>query len=448
MLRETAKSATSDQVWHLRIHQEPVRGATLTRIGRRALVAVYIGLAIGFAFSVLRTLTTPGAVLATDFTVFWTGWNLILHGQASALYDAAAQRTTQQALMGGRCFQGGLMAFLNPPHAALAGVPFGWLADHAGERAAFAVWTGANLALLTILDRWLRAEWRATGRGHEWILTCALLAFYPVFCALNNGQTSILLAVAVLGVYRASERSRPWSAGAWISVLSIKPQLVPMVLIYLAARRRWQAIACASLILVLLVALATAWLGLSIWFDYVRQVRHLEVFWGTGTPGYMLNVRGALTRVMAGEQHDIDTIAYAVWVFAMALIAIVLAHRGVDRALDTRSTYALVVAVALLTNPHLFVQDAVIWAIPLVLHAAARGASDEWPAFALFALSWPVLFTATRFVDAQSGRHTLWLAPHMWALMAAPLLIWRGWAMSFRRTGLSATTMRAEAPSR
>jgi hypothetical protein len=294
----------------------------------------------------------------------------------------------------------------------------------------------------------LRHEWRATGRGHEWILTCALLAFYPVFCAVNNGQTSILLTVAVLGVYRSTERSRPWTAGAWISVLSIKPQLVPMVLIYLAARRRWQAIACASLILVTLVALTTAWLGLSVWFDYVRQVRHLEVFWGTGTPGYMLNVRGALTRVMAGDQHDIDTIAYAVWVFAMALIAIVLAHRRVDRALDARSTYALVVAVALLTNPHLFVQDAVIWAVPLVLHAATRSESEDWPTFALFALSWPVLFSAIRLLDAQSGRSAMWLAPHMWVLMAAPLLIWRGWAISFRRTGLSATTIRAEAPSR
>jgi hypothetical protein len=424
-----------------------VPGTTRTRIGRRALVAVYLGLAIGFAFTICRTLTTPGAVLATDFTVFWTGWHLILHGPASALYDAAAQRATQQALMGGLHFQGGLMAFLNPPHAALAGVPFGWLADHVSERAAFAVWTGGNLVLLAVLDRGLRDEWRSTGRGHEWILTCALLAFYPVFCAVNNGQTSILLAVAVLGVYRASERSRPWTAGAWISVLSIKPQFLPMLMIYLAARRRWRAIAYGFLILGILIALTTALLGLSIWFDYVTRVRQLEVFWGTGTPAYMLNVRGALTRTMAGEQHAIDMIAYAAWACAMVVIAIVLLHRRVDQTLDTRSAYALVVAVALLTNPHLFVQDAVIWAVPLVLHAAALGASDEWPAFALFALSWPVLFTATRFLDPQSGRHALWLAPHMWVLTAAPLLIWRGWPTSFRRTGSSATARQAEAPS-
>jgi hypothetical protein len=415
-----------------------VAGGTLTRIGRRALIAVYIGLAIGFALQILRTVTTPGAVLATDFTVFWTGWSLLLHGPASALYDAAAQRATQQSLMGGMYFQGGLMAFLNPPHAALAGVPFGWLADHAGERVAFLVWMGGNLALLAVLDRYLRDEWGSSVRGHEWVLTCALLAFYPVFCAVNNGQTSILLAVAVLGVYRATERSQAWAAGAWLSVLSIKPQLLPMVLIYLAARRCWRVIACATLMSVILAALTTVALGPAIWFDYLTQVRHLEQFWGTGTPAYMLNVRGALTRVMGiGEQDAIDAIAYAVWMFAMALVAIVLVYRRVDRNGATRSAYAFVVAVALLTNPHFFVQDAVIWTIPLVLHAAAiRGVSDEWPLFAQFALSWPILFAATRLLGAESGRQAMWLVPQMCVLTAAPLLIWQGWPTAYDRPAL------------
>src|ERR1041384_3502377 len=35
-----------------------------------------------------------------------------------------------------------------------------------------------------------------------------------------------------------------------------------------------------------------------------------------------------------------------------------------------RSTFAFVLALALLTNPHLFVHDAVIWTVPLALYAA------------------------------------------------------------------------------
>jgi hypothetical protein len=139
-------------------------------IWQRGLIALNAGLAIGFALVGLRTLVTPDAVVASDFTVFWTGWSLILHGPVSGLYDAAAQRVTQQALMGGRYFEGGLMSFLNPPHAALAAVPFGWVADHAGEQASFMLWTCANLIVLAMLVRSLCDEWSVTAHQHQWIL--------------------------------------------------------------------------------------------------------------------------------------------------------------------------------------------------------------------------------------------------------------------------------------
>ena len=56
-------------------------------------------------------------------------------------------------------------------------------------------------------------------------------------------------------------------------------------------------------------------LGPMIWLDYLHQVHGLERFWGSGTPDYMVNVRGALTRIFGlhrlwirqGERrHDDD----------------------------------------------------------------------------------------------------------------------------------------------
>src|SRR5207245_262773 len=100
-------------------------------------------------------------------------------------YDEAAQRATQELLMFGMHFEGGLMAFLNPPHAALASAPFGWLADRRGEQTAFIVWTSANLTVLAILVRSLLDEWGMTTRQHKLMLASAVLGFYPVFCALK-----------------------------------------------------------------------------------------------------------------------------------------------------------------------------------------------------------------------------------------------------------------------
>src|SRR5262245_22371713 len=129
------------------------RDARPSTLVMRGPKAIYLGLAVGYAAVLVKDLVTPDMITATDFTVFWGAWHQILHGQAQALYDEAAQRATQQMLMHGGYFEGGLMAFLNPPHAALAGVPFGWLADHAGEAVAFTASTVCNLGLLALLVR-------------------------------------------------------------------------------------------------------------------------------------------------------------------------------------------------------------------------------------------------------------------------------------------------------
>jgi hypothetical protein len=404
----------------------------------RALIVTNVGLAIGFALGGYRMVAQPGGVVASDFTVFWTGWTLILHGQASALYDQAAQQATQQLLMFGMHFEGGLMAFLNPPHAALVSVPFGWLADHAGEQPAFVVWTVGNLALLGLLVRSLCNEWGVIDRRHQFMLGSAVLGFYPVFCAVRQGQPSILLAVAVLGVYRAAKAARHWTGAAWLVVLTIKPQLVPMVVIYLAARRHWRLLGCASAMLAIIVAITAVALGPMIWFDYLHQVRALEHFWGSGTPDYMLNVRGALTRMIGLDEHvRIDAVSDAVWLAAMVLVGVVLVRRRIDKAHDARPAYAFVVAMALLSNPHLFVHDAVIWTVPLVLYAAAiRDAEGEWRPFAQFALSWPMVFAAAGALDIKSGRLT-WFDPHTWLLIAATVIIGCRWPFVDERQTVS-----------
>jgi len=108
-----------------------------------------------------------------------------------------------------------------------------------------------------------------------------------VFCAIKQGQTSILLALAVLGLYRAGQSDRRWAGGMWLLVLTIKPQLVPMLVVYLAARRRWRILWCGGALIAVSIAVTAIVLGPSVWLDYVRSVRPLEQFWGTGTPEYI-----------------------------------------------------------------------------------------------------------------------------------------------------------------
>jgi hypothetical protein len=397
---------------------------------RRAFLAVNGGLAIGYAIVLYRDIVTPDIVLASDFTVFWSAWRLILDGHALALYDEATQRATQHLLMGGGYFEGGLMAFLNPPHAALVTAPVGWLADRFGELAAFTVWTIGNLGVVALLIRALSAEWGTGSRRDRWMLAVAVLAFYPVFCALRQGQPSVLLALAVLGVYRAERASRPWAVAGWLAVISIKPQLVPMIVLYLAAKGCWRALAAATAIMTATVTVTSLALGTAIWSEYFRQVRYLEQFWGSGTPDYMLNVRGAVIRVVGlGEHAWIDPVVYAVWLMAMVLVGVLFLRRRIADAPDARPAYAFAVAVAVLTNPHVFVHDTIIWVVPLVLCAAAmRDAGADWLLFAQFALAWPAVFAAAGGSLSVKYGHRPWLDPHTWLFVAATVIIGSYWA--------------------
>lgn len=413
----------------------PLSESRYSSFCRRAFLAVNGGLAIGYAIVLYRDIVTPDIVLASDFTVFWSAWRLILDGHALALYDEATQRATQHLLMGGGYFEGGLMAFLNPPHAALATAPVGWLADRFGEQAAFTLWTIGNLGVVALLIRALSDEWGTGSRRDRWMLAVAVLAFYPVFCALRQGQPSVLLALAVLEVYRAERASRPWAVAGWLVVISSKPQLVPMIVLYLAARGCWRALAAAAAMMTATVTITALALGTAIWSEYVGQVRYLEQFWGSGTPDYMLNVRGAVLRVVGlGEHAWIDPVVYAVWLMAMVLVGVLFLRRHIADAPDARPAYAFAVAVAVLTNPHVFVHDTIIWVVPLVLCAAAmRDAGAEWSRFAQFALVWPAVFAAAGGSLSVKYGHVPWLDPHTWLFVAATVVIGSYWGSVAQR---------------
>jgi hypothetical protein len=398
--------------------------ARLVAIRVRAFIAVNAGLLAGYALVLARDLASPDIIAATDFTVFWGAWHQILHGGAALLYDEATQRATQRLLMHGGYFEGGLMAFLNPPHAALATVPFGWLADHAGEPLAFAAWTAANCALLFLLIRTLLAEWGPAPAQQRRMLVVATLAFYPLFVAIKNGQPSLVLALAVIGVWRATRDNRPWAAGAWLTVLTVKPQLLPFVVIFLVAHRSWRVLQAGAILTAGVVAVTSLALGPTVWLEYLRHVHYLEQFWGTGTPDYMLNLRGALMRIAGLDRAPtIDVVAYIVWLTTMALSAALVYMRTRSATTDWRPIYALLIALGLFANPHLFIHDTLIWVVPLLLCAASiRDEGGEWRRFALFALAWPMIFAVAGRLDIRSGPLT-WFDLHTWTFVAALVAI-------------------------
>jgi hypothetical protein len=401
----------------------------------RVLIAAYAGLALAFALATLRVVASPNGIVATDFSVFSTAWWLILNGQGAAIYDVSAQTAAQHVVMGGAQFEGGLLAFLNPPHAALAGIPFGWLRQISSAPVAFASWTVLNLVLLVLLDRWLRITVGAGTGSTRWIVTFALVAFYPVFEVIKIGQLSILLAVAVLGLYRATLNSRPLAGAAWLLVISVKPQLMLPLLVFLVIRRSFTLLGYFALMSIMVGVVTAIVLGPMIWIDYLRHVGALEHFFATGTPEYMFNVRGLLAReAIFLQPQTTQRIAYAGSIVATACLGIVFWRWRIHDAEDVQTAYALAVATALLFSPHLFVQDTVIWAVPLALAAERAWTLDHRHTIVVLSLTLPVLFAAAHFSAGLAGlRVSLDL---QFALLAAAALATARMAYSFARSSI------------
>lgn len=363
---------------------------------------------MGFVVHLVRDLVDPAKIGATDFTVFRTGWWLVLH-DAGRLYDAGAQAAVERAIMNGAGvtgFTGGFMAFLYPPHAALAGAGLGWVAEHAGGPTAFWLWTACNVALLVRLVQLVRDELGISARG-TLLVALTLCGFPPVFETLRQGQVSLLLGVAALSLVIAAREHRPRTAAAWLVVLSIKPQTLPVLLVVLAARRERRVLAFAAAFGGVAALGAALVLGPRVWMEFALHVRELERFFGAGTPAYMPSLRGLLTRIMGDGCRAVDQLSLAGWLLAIAASGVAAARRrraGLD---DARIDFSFAFAAGLLASPHLFPQDVVLWVVPATLILASlRFGGRSWRRAVWLTLAVPFFFVLSGLIagDARPPR--------------------------------------------
>lgn len=385
-------------------------------------IAIYTSMALCYLWR-LTDIARRQEVLATDYAVFLTGWSLIVGGRSHALYDVDAQRAMQKALVHPFTFRGELMGFLTPPHAALILSPFGWLDIQVG----FYVWTVLQIGLLVLFTRALLRLVPVARTAERALIVMALLAFWPVFYTLTIGQLSILLALAFVQLFFALRDNRPRRAALWLLVLSFKPQLLPFLLVLLVARRQLAALAWTMVFGAAAAVAAGVALGPAIWRDYFGSLGRLEAFFGNGVPRYMLNLRGAIDSVGAIAGNNCDRIAVRVaWVvLAAALPVAYVAWRRAARVRggdSLEASFAQATALALFLSPHLFMQDALAWTIPLALFYRQQPRSSAAASnVARFALAWPIVFAVSIVIDnafprqpTVSGALVLMLALLAW----------------------------------
>jgi hypothetical protein len=263
------------------------------------------------------------------------------------------------------------MPFLNPPAAAAFLSPLALLP----EPSARIVWLGINIgaavacALLLTSGRDIRIRL---------LTTVALLASFPAFQALAEGQWSFLLLLAGLGALRAAQRNNALLAGVLLSVFWLKPPLLLFVLMWLLVTRRWRIAATAVLAVVAITLVTLPWTGIASNINYIGylggvSLAHVSGAGAAGTTtweGALPNMEGliGLPATIVGQQNALAVDLITAAIAAALVVFFIFATRPhwSDRPLHPRYAIAAI-ALGLLLDPHLYAQDCVLIAVVIAL---------------------------------------------------------------------------------
>ena len=331
-----------------------------TRVRSHAIV---LGSGIWIAGAV--TLATPGAfdrygtLKGVDFLQFYTAARMVADGRGYQLYDWEAFAATLRAAVPGT----GDLLFLSvyPPQLALLMSPLGRL-DYL---AALGVWIAITVLLYACCLRALQRASPAFQRhGRAWWLAAA--AFAPFQQLVLHGQVAILALVCFTWAWTAMRRDRWWWCGAALGSLAFKPPFGVAAATAVVVSRDYRVALGAAAAALVQGAVVAAWRGPGVLVEYgsrmqdvlrmpelfepkLWQMHNWKGFWGlfagTGPIGTALAVASSL------------------WVVYLVV--------QVWRA--TRSPHlraASLVVASVLANPHLYVYDLVVLAVPLALAAA------------------------------------------------------------------------------
>ena len=274
-----------------------------------------------------------------------------------------------------------------------------------------------NLALAFVVCALL---WRIAGQlhvGYRLAIIVGFLTLYPLTFGLRLGQFSLILTASWAAAYLFLREGRDRAAGAVLIPVLLKPELLIPITLFLAWKRRWEALRVLIPASAVAVGLSAAMLGPSGTLDYAS---HIASAAGSGT-GNMYGWNGLLAPMFAPDDPGSMT-AYALPLAIVSLLAAAYLWSG---RLETGGSafpmqwLALTVATVL-WDAHFYLQDLIILA-PAA--AAVLATASAWRAYVCSVASlggWVIL-------GLGSVPSAIWGFNIFSAFLAACLLVLVAW---------------------
>lgn len=321
--------------------------------GAKTASALLALLVAGFvAVSLAGLIQKPLNELASDFACFRAGATAALH-EPRRLYDFAYLTQLQGWPFGPTK----LRPFIYPPSSLPLFIPFAlgpyWIA--------YGLWTLTTGALFL---------WAGLKAGARWWF----IVFPPVILAAYCGQTTLLMGGLAIGGL-CLERTRPIAAGLLFgAAAAVKPQIVVLIPIALAAEGRWRTLAVAGATVGGLAALSVALWGAAPWLAWVSA---LQRFQGVIFDDVHM-VRAAITPYAALRLLGVN----AAWAFLLPPVAAAAVWLTFRRTQDIAARSLAIFVGALCVSPYAMNYEAALLA-PAVATWLARVGDRRWLAYAL-----------------------------------------------------------------
>lgn len=338
--------------------------ATARRMVLTATLLYPVGLAA------YLNLGVPDAnAMPIDFAAFWGAARLAVEGAAVSAFDwqvlSAVMALPESA---GNAY----FSWQYPPRFLLVIAPLGWL----NFSPAFFVYILASIgAFWFALRPWV---------GERTAVRDLVVASPAVLATAFAGNTSLMWMATFLAAIHFRGRSHHLLAGVFIALLTLKPQLGPIIAVALLAARDWATIAWSAIFTIAFAALATLAFGVEYWPAFLKAVGNSSQIVAEAE---MISRRMvtwfAFMRQHAGLGEAAYLVQGAFTVFAAVCVAVLWAKRDIDP--DLRIAGLL---LAILTGAIYAFQYEMLLSTVAILFLARAGAANSLPGRIWLALLW------------------------------------------------------------
>jgi len=335
------------------------------------LLPTVLGLELLCWISVLPGMRRGGA----DFRQLYIAGYMVRTGAAARLYDYDYQLQLHNKLVAPAKIA---LPYVRPAYQAVLFAPLSLLS----YRAAYALWTVVNVALLTLACFLLPSRFPELVKVWKLLPVGVICAFFPVWIALLQGQDTILLLILLSAAFLALEKDREALAGSLLALGLFKFQIILPIAFLFVAWKRWNFMKGFFGTALLLAAASCSLIGVSgiaTFFDSVVHI-HFPVRYEA-----MSNLHALLVGIF-GNSAPVTLLTIAL----SAAVWLAIAARSPVRS----GPAALVVAIptAVLVSYYLFGHDWIVLLLPLLytMNIGVHRLMQGWIALLLFAA--PLLY--------------------------------------------------------